>query len=67
MARGAPAYTLLFVTSAQDLIGASPRRKEDHRLITGAGRYVDDLSRPGLCHMVVVRSRHAHARIICGL
>jgi len=67
LARGAPAYTLLFVTSAQDLIGASPRRKEDHRLITGAGRYVDDLSRPGLCHMAVVRSRHAHARIICGL
>jgi carbon-monoxide dehydrogenase large subunit len=52
------------VTSAQDLIGASPRRKEDHRLITGAGRYVDDLSRPGLLHMAVVRSRHAHARII---
>lgn len=64
MARGAGAYTLLFVTAAQDLIGASPKRKEDRRLITGAGRYVDDLSRPGLLHMAVVRSRHAHARII---
>jgi carbon-monoxide dehydrogenase large subunit len=52
------------VTSPQDLIGASPRRKEDRRLITGAGRFVDDLSRPGLLHMAVVRSRHAHARII---
>jgi len=52
------------VTSDQDLIGASPRRKEDRRLITGAGRFVDDLSRPGLLHMAVVRSRHAHARII---
>ena len=52
------------MTSPQDLIGASPKRKEDRRLITGAGRYVDDLSRPGLLHMAVVRSRHAHARII---
>jgi len=52
------------VTSGQELIGASPRRKEDRRLITGAGRFVDDLSHPGLLHMAVVRSRHAHARII---
>ena len=52
------------MTPPQDLIGASPRRKEDRRLITGTGRYVDDLQRPGLLHMVVVRSRHAHARII---
>jgi carbon-monoxide dehydrogenase large subunit len=52
------------VTPPQDLIGASPRRKEDHRLLTGTGRYVDDLMRPGMLHMAVVRSRHAHARII---
>jgi aerobic carbon-monoxide dehydrogenase large subunit len=52
------------VNPPQDLIGASPRRKEDRQLITGAGRFVDDLSRPGLLHMAVVRSRHAHARII---
>src|SRR5512132_2828772 len=52
------------VTPPQDLIGASPRRKEDRRLISGAGRYVDDLKRPGMLHMAVVRSRHAHARII---
>jgi len=52
------------VTSPQDLIGASPRRKEDRRLLTGAGRYVDDLTRPGMLHMIVMRSRHAHARIV---
>ena len=52
------------MTSPQDLIGASPRRKEDRRLLTGAGRYVDDLTRPGMLHMIVVRSRHAHARIV---
>ena len=52
------------MTSPQDLIGASPRRKEDRWLLTGAGRYVDDLTRPGMLHMIVVRSRHAHARIV---
>ena len=63
-ARCAP-YKLLLVTSPEDLIGASPKRKEDRRLITGVGRYVDDLSRPGLLHMAAARSRHAHARIVC--
>ena len=52
------------MTPSNDLIGTSPRRKEDRRLLTGAGRYVDDLRRPGLLHMAVVRSRHAHARVI---
>ena len=45
------------------LIGASVRRVEDHRLLTGRGRYVADLQRPGLVSAVVVRSPHAHARI----
>jgi len=30
----------------------------------GHGRYVDDLTRPGLAHLGVVRSTHAHARIV---
>jgi carbon-monoxide dehydrogenase large subunit len=55
------------VSSPQDLIGASRKRKEGHRLLTDAGHYVDDLSRPGLVHMAVVKSRHAHGRIMCGL
>jgi aerobic carbon-monoxide dehydrogenase large subunit len=46
------------------LIGASPKRKEDRRLLTGAGRYVDDLRRPAMVHLVVVRSPHAHARVL---
>src|SRR5215813_5021712 len=46
------------------LIGSSPRRKEDHRLLVGAGRYLDDLVRPGMLHLGVVRSLHAHARIL---
>ena len=46
------------------MIGASPRRTEDRRLLTGAGRYLDDLARAGLLHLGVVRSVHAHARIV---
>src|SRR3989442_1136218 len=45
------------------MIGASPPRKEDRRLLTGAGRYVDDLTRDGMLHLGVVRSAEAHARI----
>jgi aerobic carbon-monoxide dehydrogenase large subunit len=44
-------------------IGASVRRKEDQRFITGRGHYTDDVSRPGQAHAYFVRSPHAHARI----
>lgn len=45
------------------VVGRVVRRKEDPRLITGTGTYVDDLRLPGMLHMAVVRSPHAHARI----
>jgi carbon-monoxide dehydrogenase large subunit len=44
-------------------IGASVRRKEDQRFITGAGRYVDDISVRGQTYAVFIRSPHAHATI----
>lgn len=44
-------------------IGASVRRKEDHRYITGSGRYTDDLALPGQAHAYFLRSPHAHANI----
>ena len=44
-------------------IGASVRRKEDHRFITGSGRYTDDINRPGQAHAYFLRSPHAHATI----
>jgi carbon-monoxide dehydrogenase large subunit len=44
-------------------IGATVRRKEDQRFITGKGRYTSDVSRPGQTHACFVRSPHAHARI----
>ena len=45
------------------MIGRSPRRKEDERLVTGRGRFIDDIAPPGLAHLVFVRSTHARARI----
>jgi carbon-monoxide dehydrogenase large subunit len=45
------------------IIGAPVRRKEDHRFITGQGRYTDDINRPGQAHAYFVRSPFAHARI----
>src|SRR5579864_1715346 len=45
------------------MIGARIHRREDPHLITGGGRYVEDLIRPGTLCMAVVRSPHAHARI----
>ena len=44
-------------------MGASVRRKEDRRFITGAGKYVDDINRPNQLHAYIVRSPLAHARI----
>jgi aerobic carbon-monoxide dehydrogenase large subunit len=45
------------------IIGASVKRKEDPRLLTGRGCYVGDIALPGMVHAVVVRSPHAHAEI----
>jgi carbon-monoxide dehydrogenase large subunit len=43
--------------------GASVKRLEDPRLISGQAIYTDDLKLPGMAHMAVVRSPFAHARI----
>jgi carbon-monoxide dehydrogenase large subunit len=44
-------------------IGEPIPRVEDARLLTGKGRFTDDLAPPGARHLVFVRSPHAHARI----
>ncbi len=44
-------------------VGQPIKRKEDPRLVTGASAYVDDIVLPGMLHMAVARSIHAHARI----
>jgi carbon-monoxide dehydrogenase large subunit len=48
---------------AEGGIGASVRRKEDFRFLTGSGHYTDDMNRPGQAYAHFVRSPHAHARI----
>jgi carbon-monoxide dehydrogenase large subunit len=45
------------------MIGAKIHRREDPRLVSGEGRYIDDFTRPGTVYLSVVRSPYAHARI----
>ena len=45
-------------------IGASVRRREDQRFLTGRGNYTDDFKRLNMTHAVHVRSPYAHARIL---
>jgi carbon-monoxide dehydrogenase large subunit len=45
-------------------IGRSVRRKEDPRLLAGQDRFIDDLKLPGQAYAYVLRSPHAHARIV---
>ncbi|MFQ5625668.1 MAG: xanthine dehydrogenase family protein molybdopterin-binding subunit, partial [Methyloligellaceae bacterium] len=45
-------------------IGQPVRRKEDVRFLTGKGTYIDDIARENLAHAVVLRSPHAHAKIL---
>jgi carbon-monoxide dehydrogenase large subunit len=44
-------------------VGAPIPRKEDAKFLTGQARYVENLSAPGMLHLAVVRSPHAHAAI----
>jgi carbon-monoxide dehydrogenase large subunit len=46
------------------LLGRSVNRLEDDRFVRGRGRYVADLVAPNALHGVVIRSPHAHARIV---
>ncbi len=45
-------------------VGQAVRRREDDRFLRGAGSYIDDIVLPGEARGVVVRSPHAHARIV---
>ncbi|MEK7388770.1 MAG: xanthine dehydrogenase family protein molybdopterin-binding subunit [Elusimicrobiota bacterium] len=50
-------------TSSKRCVGASVARVDAFEKLTGAARYVDDLTRPGLLHAVTLRSSVAHARL----
>ena len=45
-------------------IGKSMKRVEDPRLLTGYGKFADDIEVPHLAHAAVLRSPYAHARIV---
>ena len=45
-------------------VGAHVKRVEDPRLVSGRGRYLDDIVPAGMLHAAFVRSLHAHANIL---
>jgi carbon-monoxide dehydrogenase large subunit len=45
-------------------MGHSLKRKEDPRFIRGKGTYVDDVQLPGMLYLDIVRSPHAHAKLV---
>jgi aerobic carbon-monoxide dehydrogenase large subunit len=45
-------------------VGQAMKRKEDPRMITGRGRYTEDIQLPGMLHAAIVRSPEAHASIL---
>jgi carbon-monoxide dehydrogenase large subunit len=45
-------------------IGSRVKRKEDLRLLRGIGKFVGDIHRAGMVHAAILRSIHAHARIV---
>jgi CO/xanthine dehydrogenase Mo-binding subunit len=47
-------------------IGRPLPRREDARLLRGAGRFVDEIEPAGVLHAAIVRSPHAHAEIRSG-
>jgi len=52
------------VSAPAGRIGARVKRGDDPRLLTGRGRFVDDVTLPRLVHAAFVRSVHAHARLV---
>ena len=48
---------------ASQWIGKPLRRLEDARLLTGQGRFTDDVRPEGAAHVAFLRSPHARARI----
>ncbi|MGH7326174.1 MAG: xanthine dehydrogenase family protein molybdopterin-binding subunit, partial [Candidatus Rokuibacteriota bacterium] len=52
------------MSPAPRFVGSEVKRLEDPRLIRGQAQYVDDLQLAGLAHGFVLRSPHAHARIV---
>jgi carbon-monoxide dehydrogenase large subunit len=52
------------LSAMRSTIGDAPKRREDARFVAGRGAYLDDLTFDRLTHAALLRSPHAHARII---
>ena len=50
--------------AARRWLGKSINRVEDPRFLRGEGRYLDDIKLENMAHAAIVRSPHAHARIV---
>ena len=46
------------------IIGKSVKRVEDKRFLTGKGLYTDDIVLHGMTYATIIRSHHAHAKIL---
>src|ERR1700684_3346018 len=62
--RAHPRGAIMTAIAAERYTGASIKRSEDPRILTGAGRDVDDIKLPGMLHAAFVRSPMAHARVL---
>ena len=51
-------------TDERSWVGRRVPRQEDARLVTGTGTFADDVAPPGTLHTAILRSPHAHARIL---
>ena len=52
------------MTATAGYVGASLRRREDLRFLTGGATFVDDIALADMAHAAILRSPHAHARIL---
>src|SRR5690242_15570122 len=48
----------------EKFVGAKSRSKEGPRHVTGRGLYTDDFILPGMLQAMILRSPHAHAKIV---
>ncbi len=46
------------------IVGRSIKRREDPKLMTGQGSYLDDIKLQGMLHIAILRSPYAHAKIV---
>jgi 2-furoyl-CoA dehydrogenase large subunit len=51
------------MSAEQKWVGQALERREDRKLLTTGGHFIDDLTLPGVAHAAYVRSPHAHAKI----